>query len=306
MIDIADMNNKYGISGQAVFSEDLRGMRFVELNNAHGQAVVALQGGHLINWTPRDQHAVIWLSRAASFELGKSIRGGVPVCWPWFGDHARNARFPSHGFARTATWNVISVTATSGGGTRLSLRLEENDATRHFWPFSTELTMSITLGADLEFELVTLNTGVAPITIGEALHAYFEVGDVRTITITGLDGCEYLDKVDGMTRKRQTGSIAFSAETDRVYLDTVSDCVIDDPVFGRRIRVSKQGSRSTVVWNPWKEKAAKMADLGDDGYLKMVCVETANAADNTVTLAAGKEHRLATIYRVETLPSLRL
>jgi D-hexose-6-phosphate mutarotase len=155
----------------------------------------------------------------------------------------------------------------------------------------------------LEIELITRNTGVTPITVSEALHTYFQVGDVREIAVNGLDGCEYLDKVDGYKRKQQAGPVTFSGELDRVYLDTVTDCLIDDPGLNRRIRITKRGSRSTVVWNPWSEKAAKMGDLGGDGFLKMVCVESANAADNLVTISSGEEHRLGVIYRLEALPN---
>ena len=157
------------------------------------------------------------------------------------------------------------------------------------------------LGAALEIDLVTRNGGGAPITIGEALHTYFEVSDVRRIAIQGLHGCWYLDKTDGGKRKRQSGGVTIDGETDRVYLDTVAECTIDDPGLKRRIRISKHGSRSTVVWNPWHEKAVKMGDLGDGAYLNMVCVESANAADNPVTIAPGDEHRLAVNYRLEAL-----
>jgi D-hexose-6-phosphate mutarotase len=151
----------------------------------------------------------------------------------------------------------------------------------------------------LKIDLVTSNTGGMPITIGEVLHTYFEVGDVREIAIHGLDGCEYLDEVDGDKRKEQSGPVMFNAETDRVYFNTGADCVIDDPGLGRRIRICKSGSRSTVVWNPWNEKAAKMGDLGDEGHLHMVCVESANAAENLVTISPGSEHHLQVSYQLE-------
>ena len=196
---------------------------------------------------------------------------------------------------------MIGAEDYGDAGTRLVLRLEQNDASRRYWPLSTEVTMRISLGAALEIELITRNTGEVPITVGEALHTYFEVSDVREIAIRGLENCEFLDKVDGGKSKRQQGPVTFSGELDRVYLNTSSDCLIDDVGINRRIRISKRGSRSTVVWNPWYEKAAKMGDLGEEGFLNMVCVESANAADDTVSIAAGDEHQLAAIYRVEPL-----
>jgi glucose-6-phosphate 1-epimerase len=301
MADMAVLNQEYGIAGKVNFKVGPGGLSLVELNSAYGSAAVALQGGHLLNWVPRGEQPVIWLSKDAKFAPGKSIRGGVPVCWPWFGPHPRETDFPAHGFARTVPWQVIGVEAGGDGATRLVLSLEQNETTRRYWPFPAEVTMHISLGAALEVELITRNTGEAPITVSEALHTYFEVDDVREISIRGLEGCEFIDKVDGGKSKRHQGPITFSGELDRVYLNTTRDCLIDDASLNRRIHIAKRGSRSTVVWNPWHAKAAKMGDLGEDGYLKMVCVESANAADNAVSIAAGGEHRLAAIYRVESL-----
>ena len=302
MADIAVLNQEYGVAGKVIFKTGPGGLPLVELSSTHGSAVVALQGGHLLGWIPRGEQPVIWLSKDAKFAPGKSIRGGVPVCWPWFGPHSGETSFPAHGFARTVPWQVIAAEEFGDGGTRLVLSLEQNATTRRYWPFSTEVTLRVSLTAALEIELITRNTGATPITIGEALHTYFEVGDVREIAIRGLEDCGFIDKVDGGKRKRQQGAVTFDGELDRVYLDTISDCLIDDPGLNRRIRIGKQGSRSTVVWNPWHEKAAKMGDLGGQAYLNMVCVESANAADNTVSIAAGDEHHLAAIYRVEALP----
>jgi len=305
MADIAVLNQEYGIAERVKFKAGPGDMPLVDLNCVHGSALVALHAGHLLSWIPRDQQPVIWLSTDAKFAPGKSIRGGVPVCWPWFGPHPREANFPAHGFARTVPWQVIGAEDFGDGGTRLMLSLEQDDATRRYWPFSTEVTMRISLSAALEIELITRNTGETPVTIGEALHTYFEVGDVREIAIRGLENCEYIDKVDGGRSKRQQGPITIGGELDRVYLNTISDCLIDDPGLNRRIRIGKRGSRSTVVWNPWYAKAAKMGDLGGEGFLKMVCVESANTADNAVSIATGDEHHLAINYRVEALPSWR-
>ncbi len=297
--EFSALNACYGISGQVNFKEGPGGLAVVEVTNTHAAAVIALQGAHVMNWSPRGAHPVIWLSKAAKLAPGKSIRGGVPVCWPWFGPHASDTALPAHGYARTTPWEVVHSEALAGGATRVVFRLIENDATRAQWPHPTPVECHITVGASLEIELVTRNAGAAPVTIGQALHTYFEVSDIRHVTIDGLDGCPYLDKVDGGQRKRQAGPVSFSGEVDRIYLDSVVACRIDDPGLRRRIVISKRGSRSTVVWNPWIEKAAKMGDLGDDGYLRMVCVESANAADDVVTIAPGAEHRLWVRYDIE-------
>jgi glucose-6-phosphate 1-epimerase len=150
-------------------------------------------------------------------------------------------------------------------------------------------------------DLATLNTGKKPITIGDALHTYFEVGDVRYAKVHGLHMIDYLDKVDGNKKKQQLGPVIVGSEVDRVYLNTADTCVIEDVKYQRRIRIEKRNSRSTVVWNPWIEKADKMGDLGPDGYLNMICVESTNAADDVVTLAPGAEHHLWVRYSVEAL-----
>ncbi len=301
MADFSAVNARLGIPGQVLFKAGAGGLAVVEVTNAQASATIALQGAHLMTWTPRGQKPVIWLSRAAKFVPGKSIRGGVPICWPWFGPHVSEAAFPAHGFARTVLWEAISVEALSTGSTRLMFRLIANDATRAQWPYATPLECRMTIGSELEIELATRNLSNSAITIGDALHTYFEVSDARKISIHGLDACPYLDKVDGGKRKQQSGPVTINAEVDRIYLDSTADCLIDDPGFQRRLRIAKRGSRSTVVWNPWIEKAAKMGDLGENGYLNMVCVESTNAADDVVTIAPGAEHRLWVRYSVESL-----
>jgi glucose-6-phosphate 1-epimerase len=273
----------------------------VEVANSRGSATVALQGAQVLTWAPRGLPPVIWLSRAAKFVPGKSIRGGVPVCWPWFGPHATVATLPAHGFARTVPWEVIGAQTLADGATRLDFRLVLNEAARAQWPHATLLECHITVGTALEIDLVTRNADRSAITIGDALHTYFEVSDIRQVTIRGLEGCPYLDKMDAGKRKQQAGPVTIGAETDRIYLDTGADCLIDDPGLKRRIRIRKRGSHSTVVWNPWIEKSVKMGDFGEDGYLNMVCVESANAADDVVTIAPGGEHHLWVRYETEPM-----
>jgi D-hexose-6-phosphate mutarotase len=149
--------------------------------------------------------------------------------------------------------------------------------------------------------LVTQNNGKESFVLGEALHTYFHISDVAQMTIRGLENCEYLDKVGEPARRTQQGGIVIESEVDRVYVNTDKDCVIEDKGLKRAIRIAKTGSHSTVVWNPWTEKANKMGDFGDSGYRGMVCVESANAFDNLVTVKPGETHRLAVEYSVEAL-----
>ncbi|MEO1767096.1 D-hexose-6-phosphate mutarotase [Thiobacter aerophilum] len=294
------LNHRFGVSGQVKFKPGPGGMDAVEVTNEHASATILLQGAHLIDWTPKGEKPVIWTSPEAKFAPGKSVRGGVPVCWPWFGPHPTYADFPAHGFARTVPWEPIAVKALPEG-TWLAFRLIPTDATRTMWPHATELVLQMVIGKTLDLDLATWNRGNTSITIGDALHTYFAVGDVRFAKIHGLHMVEYLDKVDGGARKVQLGPVIIDREVDRIYLDTPDTCVIEDTRFARRIRISKQNSHSTVVWNPWLAKAAAMGDLGPDGYLHMVCVESANAADDVVTLAPGGEHHLWVRYQLEPI-----
>lgn len=299
MTNVAALNDQFAIKGQLEFQDGPGGLTIAEVRNRYATAKITLQGAQVINWAPLNEHPVIWLSKAAKFAPGKSVRGGVPVCWPWFGPHATEASYPGHGFARTVAWDVIASEALEDGRTRLVFRLQENDITRAQWPHNTPLDCRITVGDALELELVTKNAEDATITITEALHTYFEVGDISKVKLYGLEDTEYLDKVDGGQRKIQHGPVTIEGEVDRVYLGTRAECVIDDPVLQRKIHISKRGSDSTVVWNPWIEKANKMGDLGEDGYRHMLCVESGNAAENVVTIAPGETRHMWVRYHVE-------
>lgn len=299
--ELSAVNARHGIPEHVVIREGPGGLGIVDVKNPHATATVALQGAHLLQWRPDGAQDVIWLSGDARFTAGRSVRGGIPVCWPWFGPHPVQAEFPAHGFARTEPWELFQTDALENGATRLAFRLVQSDTVYKLWPHDSELELHMTIGAKLELGLLTRNTGTEAFTIGDALHTYFAVSDIAAISIEGLETCPYIDKMDNDRRKQQAGSITFAAETDRIYLDATSDCLINDPGMQRRIRISKKGSRSTVVWNPWIEKSERMGDMGRNGYRGMVCVESTNAADDVVNLLPGAEHRLAVCYRLEPL-----
>lgn len=302
MTSVSTLNERFGIKGQLEFQQGPDdGLIMAEIRNQYATARISSQGAQVINWAPLNEAPVIWLSRAARFVPGKSVRGGVPICWPWFGPHATEPGFPGHGFARTVPWDVIDTEALADGRTHLVFRLQASEATRAQWSHDTPVECRITVGDSLDVELVTKNAGTATITITEALHTYFEVGDVTRIKVLGLEDTEYLDKVDGGQRKKQSGPVTIKGEVDRVYLNTRTTCVIDDPVLKRKIHINKRGSESTVVWNPGIEKAEKMGDLGENGYLHMLCVESANAAENVVTVAPGETRHIWVSYRIERM-----
>lgn len=301
MSTVQQLNAQYGIDGQLVFREDASGLIIAEIDNPLSKASICLQGAHLMSWQPRSQAVpVVWLSRDAKLAVGKSIRGGVPVCWPWFGAHASDATFPGHGFARTVPWQVVETETGPGGSTRIMLQLVENEKTRTQWPYPSKLSLTLIVADILHMELTTENTGTSDFVIGEALHTYFQIGDIGAVRVTGLEGSDYWDKVGGSTLRKQSGPITFSGETDQVYVNTASECVIADDKLRRHIHITKSGSRSTVVWTPWTEKAGKMGDMGQpDGWREMFCVESANAMENLVNVPAGSRHTMIVEYQAE-------
>jgi len=296
--NISTLNHSFAIDKKIRFRDAGDGFPVADITTGHGTAAVALQGAHLLSWVPADQEPVIWMSKDAQFATGKSIRGGTPVCWPWFGAHASEAAFPAHGFARTSLWTVTATEQLPDDNIRISFRFSV-DNHHPLWPQPMQCELHITCGATLQLELVTTNQGDAAITITEALHTYFAIGDIAAVSVDGLDGCAYLDKPEDFKLKQQHGTITFDNEVDRVYLETTGDCLIHDKQWQRTIRIAKSGSASTIVWNPWQQRAAEMGDMGKDGYRSMLCVEGANAADNRIVIAPNGSHTLSVYYSVE-------
>lgn len=294
-------------SGESTFRKGPGGLLFAQIENGLATATVCLQGAQLTHWQPRSQaEPVTFMSATAQYTEGKSIRGGVPICWPWFGAHATDKARASHGFARNVLWEARTPVRLENGATQLSLLLSDSEESRALWPHRFGLEYRATVGDVLDIELTTTNTGGEAFPLSEALHTYFQVGDIGSVQVLGLDGTEFIDTADGGQRKRQKGPVTFAAEVDRVYANTEATCMIIDPLLKRRIHISKRGSQSTVVWNPWEKKAAGLADLGAapatrGGWRQFVCVESANARDNTLTLAAGQSHCLAIQYRAEPI-----
>ena len=303
-MDTSTLNQQFGLSSSLRFSDDSNGLIVAEIDNSLATARICLQGAHLLNWQPHGAAVpIVWLSDSAQLLPGKSPHSGAPVCWPWFGAHASDPGLPAHGYARNLPWAVIATASEANGATRIILRLQGNERARALWPHATTLELTISVGETLRLALTTSNTGDAEITIGEAFHTYFQVGDIAQTRVTGLEGVTYADKVADFARSVQHGPITFSGEVDRVYVDTDAECLIEDPVLQRRIRIAKSGSLATVVWTPGQTKGEQLGDLGPDGWRHMVCVESANAMENQVLIPPGEAHTLAVEYRAEPLPA---
>ena len=276
------------------------GLERVRVSGPRADAEVYLQGAHVTGWTPRGAAPVIFLSRRAVYAPGKAIRGGVPVIFPWFGPHATDRARPMHGFARTRPWRLAATESLPDGRVTVALALDDDDATRALWPHTFQARYRVAIGDVLEMTLEVTNTGRAPFSFEAALHTYLAVADVAAVEVHGLENTVYVDKVDGTARKRHgPGPLRLTGETDRVFLATRARCAVHDPGLRRRLVVDKTGSATTVVWNPWSAKARDIADLEPDAWRRMLCVETANAADDAVTLPAGARHVMTATLGVE-------
>ena len=297
---IAGLDRRFGIPGLARVVEGNGALAKVAVTADVANGEIYLHGGHVTSWKPLGQEEVLFVSTHSRWEERRAIRGGVPVCFPWFGAKADDPQAPAHGFVRTKAWQLESIRQTEDTVT-VSMFTESDETTTAVWPASFRLVHRATFGPVLSLELLMTNTGETPLRFEEALHAYFRVGDVERARVKGLDGVSYFDKTDNDLRKSQAGDITISAETDRVYFDTLGPVELEDPSLRRRIRVEKSNSSDTVVWNPWVDKAKALPDLGDDEWKQMVCIEGSNAGQAAVGLPPGAQHSMTVTVRVSRL-----
>ena len=292
------LNELFGRDNQIQFEEGPGESPIARLRFADQEATISLYGGHVLSYSVKEEAPILWVSEQAIYRDGKAIRGGIPVIWPWFGAHPDDASKPSHGFARTSDWEVKSTSLTEDSHPQICLLLQKDGATYAQWPHSFRLELTITLGKGLVVDMKVINTGNGPFDFTGALHTYFNVSDISKVKVHGLEDSLYFDQLDQMAVKSQMGPISFDAEFDNIYFDTLSTCRLVDNGFDREILVEKRGSKSTVVWNPWIDKARRMSDFGDEEYQSMVCIETANAGPDLITLNPGGQHILGTTIRL--------
>jgi glucose-6-phosphate 1-epimerase len=298
MAMIEELNQRFAIAGVAEITAGNGGLPRVCVSTPLATGEIYLHGAQLTSWRPAGAEEVIFLSRQSQWEAGRAIRGGIPVCFPWFRNKVDNPKAPSHGFVRTKAWQLDSV-QVQGDAVTVSLSTGSDEGTRAWWPYDFQLLHRLTIGAELAQELLVSNTGTAPLRFEEALHTYYRVGGAEAVRISGLGGVAYLDNTDANREKRQEGDIVFTAQTDRAYLQTTHAVEIADPILRRRIRLAKENSRTTVVWNPWSTGAQTLADLGDDEWRSMACVEASNIRDFAVELAPGQQHTMKTVIQVD-------
>lgn len=297
---IEQLNAQFGIAGQLEFIAGNGGLPTIQVNSPKAKALISIHAGQVLSYQPAGEpEDVMFLSAKAYYQGGKAIKGGAPICWPWFGADPEGKGRPGHGFVRNRPWNVVATEALSNGDIKVIVGLDDTAETQAIWPHAFSLRQEIIIGDSLNLSLITRNTGKEKFTITQAFHTYFKVGDITRAKVSGLSGCDYLDKAGGgSVQKHQTGDVTIDAEVDRIYLNVGNTLTIDDAALNRRIQITAQGRKTAVVWNPWEKIAKDMADLEDDDYKRLLCVETTNAADDVREVAPGGECRLVANYRV--------
>jgi glucose-6-phosphate 1-epimerase len=297
---VAGLDRRFGVPGVAKVCKGNGGLPRVLASGSFGHGEMYLHGAHVTSWEPTGKDELLFMSTKARWEDGQAIRGGIPICFPWFRAKADDPRAPAHGFVRTKTWQLKSIAETEAG-VAVTMFTESDENTRLWWPGEFRLEHRVTFGSELSLELLCTNTGAAPLRFEEALHTYNRVADVERVRVQGLDSGRFLDNTDSNKEKQQRGDVVIVSQTDNAYLDTESPIDLFDPDMRRRIRVTKANSRTTVVWNPWRGGAAGLQDLGDGEWKQFVCVEASNILDAAIHLTPGQQHRMTAVLSVEKL-----
>jgi len=297
VLDLTELDHRFGISDVARVSEGHGGLARVEINTplAHGE--IYLHGAHVTSWRPAGSEEVLFLGTKSRWEEGQAIRGGIPICFPWFRGKADDPHAPAHGFVRTRSWQLYSIVENKAG-VAVTMFIESDEQTRRWWPGEFRLVHRVTFGSELKLELTCINTGRTQFAFEEALHTYSRVADVKDVCLQGLDGIRFLDNTDANKEKVQVGNLTVASQTDDAFMNTENTVDLLDPKMDRRLRLQKAKSTTTVVWNPWQEGARRLQDLGEGEWMQFLCVEASNIMGAGVTLTPGQEHTMTAVLRV--------
>lgn len=299
MIDIDELDDKFSIEGEVGFAELENDLVFITVSNKFADADICLYGAHVTSFRPHNTLDLLWMSPDSFFEEGKPIRGGIPVCFPWFGPHQTNPDLPQHGFARLMYWNVLETAVLPNGETKIRLKLESSEKTKAYWSYDFYAEMEFTVGLKLTVSLKVKNISGENFKYGCALHTYFNLSAIENLSIEGLNEVPYFNQLTGENEVQNEFYLHIREPLTRHYLNTETPVVLADSIFRRRILVEKSGSKVTTVWNPGEETSTHIADLPDDGYETFVCVEATNAFDYQVELALGDSYITSTVIGLE-------
>jgi glucose-6-phosphate 1-epimerase len=294
---IAELERRFGIPGIAAIVAGNGALPKVHITSPQSTGDVYLHGAQVTSWKPITGQEVLFLSSKSRWEDGVAIRGGVPICFPWFRAKSDNPKAPTHGVVRTRAWRLESIVRADDVVT-VRMFTGSDETTRRWWPGDFRIVHQASFSAELALELIVTNTGNTPLLFEEALHSYYRVGEIEAARVRGLDSVHYLDNTDANREKTQHGDVEIAAQTDSAYLNTSSDVELYDPTLSRRIRLRKDGSLSTVIWNPWRDGGRLLSDLVEDEWRQMLCVEASNVLACAVELAPGQQHTMKAIISV--------
>ena len=300
MTSAEELNRRFGIPEVAKVCEGNGGLARVCISSSQGEGEIYLHGAQVTSWKPRGNDEVLFLSSKSRWLEGQAIRGGIPICFPWFRAKSDDPKAPAHGFVRTKSWQLESIVANDSG-VCVSMSTESNGQTRRWWPASFRLVHRVVFGSELTLELSCTNTGATSLRFEEALHTYNRVSDVANVRLQGLDAVQFLDNTDSNKVKVQQGEVTISSTTDKAFIKSRHDAALVDPQLLRQVRLKKTNSLTTVVWSPWREGAGRLADLGDGEWTQFLCVEACNILDASVALAPGETHKMTAALSVAKL-----
>jgi glucose-6-phosphate 1-epimerase len=299
MINNDDLEDKFSIEGEVGFAELENDLIYITVSNKYADADICLHGAHVTNFKPQRTMEILWMSSESNFQEGSPIRGGIPVCFPWFGPNKTDSEKPMHGFARLMYWEVIEVASQPAGETLVRLQLCSSEKTKAYWNYDFCAEMTIIVGKTLSVTLKVTNTSQETLEYTSALHSYFSLSAIENISIEGLQDTKYIDQLAPGDYIQESAVLEIEKAETRHYQDTEATCVINDPVYRRRISIAKSGSKTTTVWNPGEEFCKKIDDLHDDAFHTFVCVETVNAFDDVIKLSPGDTHETSTVIGLE-------
>ena len=288
---------QFEIPNTISFVKNGTGLDKIIITNALAEAEIYLHGAHLTHFQPKGQDALIFDGKKSYVTPPKSVHAGIPICWPWFGAHPTDSGKPQHGFARDRVWRLQGTKVLDTKETEVILTLQDDQETLALFPHAFELELTFTIGSILSIKLKTTNRDKNSFTITQALHTYFAINDIETISVTGVEKTPFIDYTDAKKEKREIDSLEIHQEVNRVYVPTDATCVIDDKALNRKIVIEKSGSNSTTIWNPWRESG--IHDLTDEKYREFVCIETTNALQDAVTLKPNESHQIRQVISVE-------
>lgn len=298
-----ELDRLRGIPGVARISEGGGGLARVQITGAFGEGEIYLHGAQVTSWKPAGAEEVLFVSTKSRWREGQAMRGGIPICFPWFRTKVDDPHAPAHGFVRTKMWQLESVVENgnpgNANGVAVTMFTESDEQTRKWWPGEFRLVHRVTFGSELRLELICTNIGTTPFRFEEALHTYNRIVDIQDARLKGLDGVSFLDNTESNKEKTQHGDVTISSQTDKAYCNTQNEVDLLDGNTKRRIRLRKEHSLNTVVWNPWSEGAGRLQDLGDGEWRQFLCVEASNILNAAISLAPGQEHRMIAVLTVE-------